>query len=259
MLPWKNLEFEYCVFGLAGVGEYCTDSGKVVEVIKEALNCRKAAVCGDSVMAYVGAFGGFERGVLVHSGTGSLILVYDGEKFIKYGGWGHLLGDDGSGYRIAVDGIREVLKYWEGWGEETLLEKAVKETFNAASRSDVIKLVYLKSMKKREIAALAKEICEIADKDKVARKVLQENAKNLLKPLKYAMKAVGSNIVSYSGGLFSCQVYREIVKELVEDAGGIFQGPSTNPLGGAVFVAKEKFGVNFDVEEVLKRIEEVIG
>ncbi len=256
ILPWKNVEFEHCAFGLAGVGEYCTNSGKVVEVIKEVTNCREVTVCGDSVMAYVGAFKGFERGVLVHSGTGSLILIYNGERFIKYGGWGHFLGDDGSGYRIAVDGIREVLKYWEGWGEKTLLEEVVKEAFDASSRSDVIKLVYSKGMKKRVIASLAKKICEVANEDEIAKRVLQENAQNLLKPLKHAMKAARSNVVSYSGGLFSCQIFREIVKKLVENSGGTFQKPLTTPLGGAVFIIRSKFGIYFNIEEVLKKIGE---
>ena len=86
--------------------------------------------------------------------------------------------------------------------------------------------------------------------------MLQENAKNLLKPLRHAIKTAGSNVVSYSGGLFSCQIFREIVRKLVENSEGIFQDPFTSPLGGAVFIIRSKFGIYFNIEEVLKKIGE---
>ena len=43
---------------------------------------------------------------------------------LRVGGWGHLLGDEGSGYWIGLEAIKAALKSWAGVIPPTMLEAA---------------------------------------------------------------------------------------------------------------------------------------
>jgi len=67
-------------------------------------------VCGDEEIALDAAFPGMP-GILVIAGTGSIVLgrCSDGSLHTA-GGWGPVLGDEGSGYWIGVEAIRTALR-----------------------------------------------------------------------------------------------------------------------------------------------------
>ena len=67
-------------------------------------------IVGDEVVALDAAFEG-GAGVLVMAGTGSNVIgrCADGRKF-GAGGWGPVLGDEGSGYWIGLEGVRAALR-----------------------------------------------------------------------------------------------------------------------------------------------------
>lgn len=68
-----------------------------------------AAFASDVEIALIGAHGA-RRGAIVMSGTGSVALAIgaDGAAH-QAGGWGYLLGDEGSAYWIGVQGLRQIL------------------------------------------------------------------------------------------------------------------------------------------------------
>lgn len=61
------------------------------------------------------------RGFLALSGTGSDVFFLDGERREVIGGWGLLLGDEGSGTDVGQMGLHAAIRAHEGWGRETLL------------------------------------------------------------------------------------------------------------------------------------------
>ena len=67
-------------------------------------------IVGDEVVALDAAFEG-GAGVLVMAGTGSNVIgrCADGKKF-GAGGWGPVLGDEGSGYWIGLEAVRAALR-----------------------------------------------------------------------------------------------------------------------------------------------------
>ncbi|MGH8596135.1 MAG: BadF/BadG/BcrA/BcrD ATPase family protein, partial [Gammaproteobacteria bacterium] len=63
----------------------------------------------DLESGFAAAFGPDGTGILVISGTGSCVFGRDGDKSVKAGGLGHLLGDRGSGYWIALQNLRAAI------------------------------------------------------------------------------------------------------------------------------------------------------
>jgi N-acetylmuramic acid 6-phosphate etherase len=69
-----------------------------------------AYVGGDIDSALAAAFGPCGSGIVIVSGTGSCVVGRNGAREARAGGWGHLLGDHGSGYWIALTGLRAAIR-----------------------------------------------------------------------------------------------------------------------------------------------------
>jgi N-acetylmuramic acid 6-phosphate etherase len=70
------------------------------------------AVGGDRESGFATAFGDGD-GITVIAGTGSAVTGRSAGRFAKAGGWGHLLGDAGSGYQLAMTALRHVLSNYD--------------------------------------------------------------------------------------------------------------------------------------------------
>ena len=104
------------------------------------------------------------------SGTGSNVLGVgaDGRAW-RAGGWGHMLGDEGSGYWFGIESIKAALRDREASGPETALSEAAVEFFGVPSVEALAANVYSKPLSKGEIAAFAIEAAKLAeDGDAVA-------------------------------------------------------------------------------------------
>ena len=118
-----------------------------------------------------------DAGVLMISGTGAMGIAIDrhGEIFIA-GGWGQLTQDEGSGYYIAVNGIRAALNYFDGVTEETTLLQSFKNYFGIENPRDFINLYYNNNLPK-ELAKFSKEVSVCAETgDKTATGILNSAA-----------------------------------------------------------------------------------
>lgn len=119
-------------------------------------------VVNDVVGAWASATGG-SPGVGVISGTGSNVFGVgpDGRSW-RAGGWGHILGDEGSGYWLATRSLRAALADRDGSGPRTALSEAAVEFFGVHNVEDLPTLVYSKPLSKGEIAAFAIETARVA-------------------------------------------------------------------------------------------------
>ncbi len=95
-------------------------------------------------------------GVAAIAGTGSNVFGVGGEgaqtRAWRAGGWGHLLGDEGSGYWLGVQSIKAALRDREASGPPTALSDAVPAFFGEPSIEAVAARVYSKPLTKGEIA-----------------------------------------------------------------------------------------------------------
>ena len=93
------------------------DRARVRAVAKRAWPKAQVFVGSDLDSGLAAAFGATKPGILVISGTGSVVVGRNEKGAIaRAGGWGHLLGDHGSGYWIAVTGLRAAMREYDRHG-----------------------------------------------------------------------------------------------------------------------------------------------
>ncbi len=156
-----------------------TDTRSVAAHVREA-RTEDWLVVNDVVGAWATATGA-APGVAAISGTGSNVFGVgrDGNGW-RAGGWGHLLGDEGSGYWLGVQAIKAALRDREGSGPETALGDAVPAFFGLGSIEELASLVYSKPLTKGEIAAVAVEAAHAAEAgDEVAAGIYRHGASEL--------------------------------------------------------------------------------
>lgn len=134
-------------------------------------------VVNDVVGAWATATGA-GPGVAAIAGTGSNVFGVGPEgRSWRTGGWGHLLGDEGSGYWLGIESIRAALRDRDASGPPTALAAAACEFFGRETVEAVASLVYSKPLTKGEIAGFAIETAKYAEQgDEVARELFQRGA-----------------------------------------------------------------------------------
>jgi N-acetylmuramic acid 6-phosphate etherase len=102
---------------------------------------------------FAAAFGPDGDGILVVSGTGSCVYGRRGERSARAGGWGHWLGDHGSGYWIALTGLRNAIREYDRNGKTTT---ALRKTLTRLCLNAPEQLTdWMAGAAKDEVAALA--------------------------------------------------------------------------------------------------------
>jgi N-acetylglucosamine kinase-like BadF-type ATPase len=117
-------------------------------------------------------------GIALISGTGSIAWGRSPDgKEIRVGGWGYLLGDEGSGYAMGISALKSVSQEADGRAPKTSLTPRILEHWSLKQPSELINKVYRPEISRAEIARLAELIDTAAteDYDDVANDIL-ENA-----------------------------------------------------------------------------------
>ncbi|MDJ0556657.1 MAG: BadF/BadG/BcrA/BcrD ATPase family protein [Microcoleaceae cyanobacterium MO_207.B10] len=168
--------------GLAGVGRpkdfqvVQTFLGEIITntpFITWNLQPNNIVICSDSAIALVGGIG-HPVGVVVIAGTGSQVFGQNSQGLTKrVGGWGYLLGDEGSGYNIAIQGLKAALKADDGREPPTTLIADFQKYLGLTNIEGLIEVVYRRGWGVKEIAALAPIVSTAANKgDKVAKGII---------------------------------------------------------------------------------------
>lgn len=135
----------------------------------------------DALTALVGGITQAE-GIVVNAGTGSIIFGRNQQGVTKrVGGWGPILGDEGSAYWIALRGMRAALLASEGQELPTQLQELFRQHLGLQTLAELVK-VYQPEWGVKEIAALAPIVDRAAViGDEVAQSILEQAAQALFK------------------------------------------------------------------------------
>jgi N-acetylglucosamine kinase-like BadF-type ATPase len=169
-------EIAVLCIGTAGV-DRPSDKSIMAEIIKNTGFMGKAIITNDAETALYGGVGG-DEGVILISGTGSICYGRNssGEKK-RAGGWGHIIGDEGSGYYIGINAINRIAKGYDGIEEKTIMTDLILEHLKLENPSSLIDFVYRSGAGKSEIASLAKLVDEAYKQgDSLAEEILLKSA-----------------------------------------------------------------------------------
>lgn len=250
----ESRKLDWGVFGLSGM-----DCDEDYDVFSELLNmgfCKERTIVNDVVLSYYSVTAG-DPGISVISGTGSIVYgVNRAGEDVRVGGWGWLIGDEGSGYYIARRGLQEAAKGYDGRRESNSLIDAAMEYFEIDSFEEVFTQVYGDVGKGKALAPFAEYVVQAAsDGDRAAQEVVEDACEELLEAVLAAKDRLdmdGEFIVGFTGGLFSSDFFlskfEEHVLESIPEAR--LMEPIDHPVVGAVALAAGKAGLNATVEEI---------
>ncbi|MDF5707411.1 MAG: N-acetylglucosamine kinase [Nostoc sp. S4] len=186
--------------GLAGVGRL-SDIEVVKNLIQELQNSKlpitwvlkpiNIVICNDALIALVGGIG-HDVGIVVAVGTGSIVFGQNHQGSTKrVGGWGYILGDEGSAYKIAVAGMNAALKSYDGREILTSLVEAFKQHLGLKNIEDLIEVIYRRKWGVKQIAALAPIVdLAAASGDIVANSIIDDAVKELVKATSTVIDAI---------------------------------------------------------------------
>jgi glucosamine kinase len=119
-------------------------------------------------------------GVAIIVGTGSIVLGRDTDgNTVRAGGWGHLIGDEGSGYAIGRTALQAAVRSADGRGPETCLLDMILQHWHLQEPSNIIGKVY-PNADKASIAQLSQLVFSAArSNDLIARNIVEEAASEI--------------------------------------------------------------------------------
>lgn len=236
-------------FGLAGIGRP-EDEEQMRGIVRnifwnlslsENLN---SFIGSDSLAALKGALSLTDKsGILVISGTGSNAIGVNLEGEIhKCGGWGHLIGDEGSGYYLSLKALSSVAKAADGRGEETLLTPFILEKLSLHKPEGLVRHMYGRTHEKQEIAKLATCVIEASERqDEVAVKILKEAADQLVAHVESIARHGFEKdaAITAAGSIFKhSKILKQYFIQEIETKGlGVYKEPYAPPEFGAALLA----------------------
>jgi glucosamine kinase len=176
-LPPKT-EFAAIVIGCAALFDEASAEEKA-SLCRGFAPLERTRVVSDATTAYEGASLG-QPGVLVISGTGSFIVGRsETGRSAHVGGWGHLLGDEGSAYWIAREAVRASIAAAEGRGPSTSLGPWVSQWFQVKALSEIIPILHNPSFPKERLASLTHFLAQQSGSDEVFREICRRAGREL--------------------------------------------------------------------------------
>ncbi|MFH8410900.1 N-acetylglucosamine kinase [Streptomyces sp. NPDC018019] len=170
--------------------------------LAEAFGVRRLALAADAVTAYAGALGQ-APGAVVAAGTGVIAMGTDlspAGGWRRADGWGHLLGDCGSGAWIGRAGLEAALRAHDGraGGSAALLART-EAVFGPAA--ELPGMLYPRTDRPAVLASFAPEVAACAGHDAVASALLSEAARHLAEAAAAVCPPAAGSAVAFTGGL----------------------------------------------------------
>ncbi len=252
--------------GLAGLD--VPDDYEIMRPVIESLNlAEQFFMDNDMVIALAGALAG-APGAVINSGTGAIAMGHDREgRRCRADGWGHLLGDEGSGYDIGRRAMVAAMRAHDGRGPRTSLTSRLIARLGLKDINGLVKKVYAEGVLPDHIAALAPLVTEAADQeqDEVARRILERAGRDLANTVLSVLKRLDlieteAYVATVGGVLKRSRPVGEAFAEALRTAAPQAKiiAPLFQPLTGAVFLALSEPGLTAS-HSALAAIDEAIA
>ncbi|TCZ77388.1 hypothetical protein E0485_10330 [Paenibacillus albiflavus] len=126
----------------------------VLKVLQERVEVAEIVHLNEGLMSLLAGLQCMQ-GVVVLAGTGSGVFQIDHEDWRHIGGWGNLLGDEGSACFIGREGINAVLREYEHRGERTVIRDLVEQEWSCSNKQELLDCVYQTDKPRNKIASVS--------------------------------------------------------------------------------------------------------
>ena len=204
------------------------------EVLESLIPEAQIIIESDAFIASIGAIG-VDPGILLIAGTGSIVIGRDkARNMFRIGGWGPYFGDEGSGFWIGREAVREALRSLD-LQASTEFSNRIAGRLGLKSISEVVSGWASGKIGVPEIAGLFPEVVSMYPQEP-SKSILTQAASHLRSMVEIASKRVGLDDCrrSLSGSVAAHPVMRELM-------GLEFEQPRHSPEWGAVIWARQHF------------------
>jgi N-acetylmuramic acid 6-phosphate etherase len=184
------------------------------------------------------------QGIVALCGTGACVYGQANELNYKMGGWGHILGDEGSAYNIAHKALRWIIEYYD---QNESLDELGDEILNTAKVSSLSQLArYVNNFGKREIAKLSIPVFDAGENGhEGARQIIQNSANYLAKNcLQVSQKlSLSDPLITKAGGVFAnSEIFNSFFHDSINThiPKAKLMDPNKNPAYGACLWTLQK-------------------
>lgn len=225
--------------GIAGTSALADSANWLRRVVTDVLPRARVIVSSDAEIALVGAFGA-PQGVIVIAGTGSVAYGINHQgQHARAGGYGYLLGDEGSGYWLGKEALAAIARAYYEQATPTRLTERVLAQVGLTEPEQLVEWVYARDAPRNTtIAGLAPLILHCASEgDAVASEIVQRGALGLSLLVKNILQQLAdpSLPIAFSGSVLtqSPVMSRRLCEHLGLDA---IPTPRYPPVLGAVLL-----------------------
>lgn len=240
----RNITPTAICLGIAGVDRE-DEARTVAAIMRRIARHSRVLVVNDALIALV-AGAGDAAGIVLIAGTGSIAYGRnaDGDA-ARAGGWGHMIGDEGSGYWIGREALAAVMRAGDGRGPATRLSAEMLAHFQVSDVSRLPRIVYDREVPRMSVAAVGPIVQQVAEQgDAVATRILERAAEELVlaaRSVASRLEMRGDAFTFYlAGGAFKVVPWlaRELPRRLIEVAPRCtVQVLDAEPAIGAVWLA----------------------
>ena len=229
--------------GMAGV-DRPRDAATIREILGRIGERARLLIVNDALIALEAGLPG-APGIVVIAGTGSIAYGRNAEEqAARAGGWGYVLGDEGSGYWLGRQALRAVVRADDRRGPPTALTPLLLKHFSIGRPYELVREVYEGGTRPSTIAALAVHVQVAADDgDEIALQILDVGAAELAAAAYSVARrlSLDAPAVLLAGGTFKAapRVADRLVGRLSTLLPGLTARPlDVEPAGGAVRLAR---------------------
>jgi N-acetylglucosamine kinase-like BadF-type ATPase len=166
--------------GIAGVDR--PDDAAIMRGIMRRIGYKARTLIVNDALVALTAGAGDGPGIVVICGTGSICYGRDDAgRAARSGGWGYILGDEGSGYWIGRRALAAVMRAADGRGPATALTGLVLRHFGVDRYPELVQEVHFRDPRRHRVAGLGAAVQTAVDAgDPVAREIVEAAAGELV-------------------------------------------------------------------------------
>lgn len=224
--------------GLAGAGR-AEKRREITEALQRKYPQIRWFITSDLRAAHAGSFDS-EDGILIIAGTGSVVTGRYQQDWFRAGGYGHLVGDEGSGTELGRAALHAACHYWDG-GQQTSICTLLEQKFEISTINELLSALYLQELPVSQFAPILPLAAEQGDE--VAITLCERAVDALTEKAFWVARQIpeSSRTVILHGGLFKSAYYKNLFLAKLREKVGPFDlaNPAFSAPRGALLLMQQ--------------------